>query len=150
MFFLENDYYLLFQCWNEPIMDWDPTMWTAIPGQIDIGKQVLLPERLTQGTNSETWTYLINCATSKEQTVFHLAIPHNPGKKTQLHGHISQHLNQRLGSSQTAEREYSINVMELINVILEMTHTEKEFRCQIFLIFSVFAKYKKPKHAPSR
>lgn len=26
-----------------------------------------------------------------------------------------------------------------------MTHTEKEFRCQIFLIFSVFAKYKKPK-----
>lgn len=48
-------------------------------------------------------------------------VSHNPGKKTQLIGHITQHLNHLLGSSQSAEIKYSINVMKLIQVIPKIT-----------------------------
>lgn len=48
-------------------------------------------------------------------------VSHNPGKKTQLIGHITQHLNQLPGSSQSAEIKYSIDVMKLIKVIPKIT-----------------------------
>lgn len=48
-------------------------------------------------------------------------VSHNPGKKTQLIACISQHSNQLLGSSQSAEIKYSINVMKLIKVVPKIT-----------------------------
>lgn len=71
------------------------------------------PEGLTQGTNSQTWS----CATNSAIPRVDIFVSHNPGNKTQLIGHITQCLNQLLGSSQSAEIKYSINVMKLIKVV---------------------------------